>query len=74
VRLSYVVPSTFLGKYGIKNLTVYAAGRNLYTWSNWFGWDPEMTYYARGVSDSNGSWRNNYPVTRTISLGLNLTL
>jgi TonB-linked SusC/RagA family outer membrane protein len=81
VRLSYVVPGSFLDKYGVKKLTVYVAGRNLHTFTNWFGWDPEMTYYGRGVTDANdrsvpggGSWRNNYPVTRTVSLGVNLSL
>ena len=70
IRLSYSVPATFLNRYGISSMTVYAAGRNLYTWTNWFGWDPEMNYASRG---SNGD-ANNYPVVRSISLGLNLTL
>lgn len=70
VRLSYTVPSDFLSKYGIAKLTVYVAGRNLHTFTNWFGWDPEMTYYPRGTN----GWRDNYPVARTLSLGLNLSL
>lgn len=70
VRLSYNVPSTFLSRYGISSLTVYAAGRNLHTWTNWFGWDPEMNYASRG---SNGD-ALNYPVVRSISLGLNVSL
>jgi len=74
VKLSYVVPDAFLDRYGIKGLTVYMVGRNLHTFTKWFGWDPEMRYYSRGSSDSNGTWENNYPVTRTISFGLNLSL
>lgn len=74
VRLSYVFPQTALERLNIKGLTVYIAGRNLYTFTDWFGWDPEMRYYPRGWSDNNGSWRNNYPPIRTISLGLNLSL
>jgi TonB-linked SusC/RagA family outer membrane protein len=74
ITLSYVVPQAFLNKFKIQGLTVYATGRNLYTFTNWFGWDPEMTYYGRGSSDSNGSWTNNYPVVRTFSLGINLSL
>ncbi|UZR96273.1 SusC/RagA family TonB-linked outer membrane protein [Chondrinema litorale] len=70
VRLSYVFPSTALEKMGIGGLTVYAAGRNLYTFTDWFGWDPEMSYSSRG---SDG-WTNNYPLVRTFSLGLNLSL
>ncbi|GGF21933.1 SusC/RagA family TonB-linked outer membrane protein [Echinicola rosea] len=70
VRLSYVVPPSFLDRYNIGGLTIYAAGRNLATWTNWFGWDPENTQVSRG---SDG-WENNYPLVRTISFGLNLTL
>jgi hypothetical protein len=74
VRLSYLFPSEVLDKIGVQGLTVYLAGRNLHTFTNWFGWDPEVNYYSRGSSNSSGSWENNYPQTRTISLGLNLTL
>lgn len=70
VRLSFVAPQTFLGRYGIEGLTIYMAGRNLYTFTDWFGWDPENSYDSRG----SGNWRNNYPLVRTISLGLNFTL
>lgn len=70
VRLSYVVPPSFLERYNIGGLTLYAAGRNLHTFTNWFGWDPENTQVSRG---SDG-WENNYPLVRTISFGLNLTL
>ncbi|NMB72672.1 MAG: TonB-dependent receptor [Bacteroidales bacterium] len=74
VTLSYTVPKTFLNRYKIEGLTLYISGRNLYTFTKWFGWDPEMTYYSRGWSDSSGSWENNYPPVRTVSFGLNLGL
>ena len=70
VTLSYTVPQAFLQKYKIDGLTVYMTGRNLYTFTKWFGWDPEMTYDSRG----SGNWRNNYPPVRTVSLGINLSL
>ncbi|MDW7692409.1 TonB-dependent receptor [Flammeovirgaceae bacterium SG7u.111] len=70
VTFSYNIPNTLLEKYKIKGLTVYATGRNLYTFTDWFGWDPEMSYSSRG-SDN---WTNNYPLTRTISFGVNLSL
>ncbi|MCC9135610.1 SusC/RagA family TonB-linked outer membrane protein [Pontibacter silvestris] len=69
-RLSYTVPQTFLDKYGIGGLTIYAAGRNLYTFTDWVGWDPESNQSSRG----SGDWTNNYPLVRSVSLGVNLTL
>ena len=74
VTLSYSVPKAFLNTYKVSGLTLFVTGRNLHTFTKWFGWDPEMTYYSRGHSDSAGSWTNNYPPIRTISFGLNLTL
>ncbi|RDV13490.1 TonB-dependent receptor [Pontibacter diazotrophicus] len=70
VRFSYTVPQDFLDKYGISGLTVYTAGRNLLTFTDWVGWDPESNQSSRG----SGNWANNYPVVRTVSFGLNLTL
>ncbi|WP_417359788.1 SusC/RagA family TonB-linked outer membrane protein [Galbibacter sp.] len=70
VRLSYRIPSEFTERYGISDLMFYVAGRNLYTFTDWIGWDPESNQSYRG-SDT---WTNNYPVVRSISLGMNLSL
>ncbi|MBC9796159.1 SusC/RagA family TonB-linked outer membrane protein [Sinomicrobium weinanense] len=70
VRLSYSVPSSFLETYGVNSLTLYLAGRNLYTFTDWIGWDPENDHDGRGSNN----WENNYPLVRTISFGLNLSL
>src|SRR5690606_38477487 len=70
VRLSYRIPSEFTQRYGISDLMFYVAGRNLYTFTDWIGWDPESDQSYRG----SGSWSNNYPVVRSISLGMNLSL
>ncbi|WP_240642976.1 SusC/RagA family TonB-linked outer membrane protein [Sinomicrobium pectinilyticum] len=70
VRLSYSVPSSFLEAYGVNSLTFYIAARNLYTFTDWIGWDPENNHDPRGSRE----WENNYPITRTISFGLNLSL
>lgn len=70
ITLSYVVPQNILSNIGLAGLTVYASGRNLYTFTNWIGWDPENNYSTRG----SGDWTNNYPVTRTVVLGLNISL
>ncbi|WP_198664909.1 SusC/RagA family TonB-linked outer membrane protein [Lewinella sp. IMCC34191] len=70
VRLSYAVPSPVLNRLGMQALTIYVAGRNLYTWTDWIGWDPEVDFSSRG----SGTWTNNYPFVRTYSFGVNLTL
>lgn len=70
ISLSYNFPKAILEKMKLTNLTVYASGRNLYTFTNWIGWDPENNYSFRG----SGDWSNNYPITRQIVFGVNVTL
>jgi TonB-linked SusC/RagA family outer membrane protein len=70
VTLSYVFSKALLQKIRLQGLTVYASGKNLYTFTKWIGWDPESTQDARGA----GNWTNNYPFTRQIVIGLNVAL
>lgn len=70
VTLSYTFSQHLLDKIKLGSLTVYASGRNLHTFTNWIGWDPENNYSFRG----SGDWTNNYPLTRSIVFGLNVTL
>lgn len=70
VTLSYIFSQKTLEKIHLNNLTVYVSGRNLYTFTNWIGWDPEDNYSTRG----SGDWTNNYPLTRTFIFGVNVSI
>lgn len=70
ITLSYVFPQNILDKLHLGNLTVYASGRNLYTFTDWIGWDPENNYSYRG----SGDWTNNYPTVRSFVFGANISL
>ncbi len=70
VTLNYQVPQQVISKWGIGGLSVYASGRNLFTFTNWIGWDPEERDDSRG----SGNWDINYPSVRSIVFGINLTL
>jgi TonB-linked SusC/RagA family outer membrane protein len=83
VTLSYVFSPKTLEHTFLRSLTIYASGRNLYTFTNWVGWDPEDTYTGRGISynstnngPNNGtiSWTNNYPSVRSVVFGINVAL
>ncbi|MDR0573886.1 MAG: TonB-dependent receptor [Tannerella sp.] len=69
VTLSYNLPKLWMEKAGLSAVQVYLSGRNLYTFTDWLGWDPEARYITRG-SDN---WDINYPVTRDLVFGLNVT-
>ena len=82
ITLSYNFPEALTKKMHIGGLTVYASGRNLYTFTNWIGWDPEARQVARGNSTkdyySNSGTDfyddSNYPSVRSVVFGINLTL
>lgn len=70
VTLSYVFDQSAIQKIGLGGLTLYASGRNLFTITDWIGWDPESRQIGRGSSN----WEDNYPAVRSIVFGINLTL
>lgn len=79
ITLSYNFPKRILDKIGIGGLTLYASGRNLFTFTNWLGWDPEARDIKRG-NNSYDSTRgttvyddSNYPMTKSYVFGINLT-
>jgi TonB-linked SusC/RagA family outer membrane protein len=61
VSLTYKFGGHFLKMLGMQAAQVYLAGKNVYTWTHWSGWDPET-----GVSD--------LPLMRNFIAGIRLTL
>ncbi|KJF45611.1 SusC/RagA family TonB-linked outer membrane protein [Draconibacterium sediminis] len=70
ITLNYDFPSQLTNKIGVDALSMYLSGRNLYTFTDWIGWDPEERSIGRGSNN----WDINYPSVRTIVFGINLTL
>src|SRR5690606_36953648 len=69
-QISYNLPREWTSRFGIKNAAIYLIGLNLFTFSDFKLWDPELTNVNNdGARTSNG---NKYPLTRTLSLGVNL--
>lgn len=64
ITLSYKIPLDPAGKKIFDNVKVYLSGQNLYTFTKYTGFDPEVS--------TNGIDNNVYPLTRTVSLGLNV--
>jgi TonB-dependent starch-binding outer membrane protein SusC len=73
--IGYTFPSTVGRQFGggIHQPRVYLNLQNLYTWTKYSGWDPEILGYgdplARGIDDG-----FIYPNPRTITIGLDLRL
>lgn len=64
LQLGYNLPKTLLSKVGISQLRVYGAAENLFTFTSFRGLDPEKQ----------GNANDLYPILKSFSLGVNLTL
>src|SRR5690606_6922882 len=67
VSLGYDLPEALLDRIGIAHLKLYLSGKNLITWTDWTGWDPEYGEGGRGPG-------NNGPILKSYILRLNIQL
>ena len=62
VEFGYTMPRKLTRKIHVESLRFYFQGNNLFCWSNFNLWDPEM-----------GDSGLNYPIQRTFNIGINVT-
>jgi TonB-linked SusC/RagA family outer membrane protein len=79
VTLGYTLPRTLVKKIGVSNLRLYFTATNVLTFTKYTGLDPEVnTNRSRGVSGASfptpGVDNNAYPIARTYTFGLNISL
>ena len=69
VTIGYTLPKTLTRKVGVERLRVYFSGYNLWLWTNYSGFDPEVDIQS-GLTP--GVDYNRYPRSRNFVFGLNL--
>lgn len=69
--LSYNLPSKFIAATPVRSMKVYTTAQNLFTITNYRGYDPEASAMANGVTDI-GIDQGTYPQYRTFMFGLNI--
>jgi len=79
IVFGYSLPNTLINRIGLSKFRVYASAQNLFTITNYSGFDPEVSTFN---SASNGNTSANaavgtdfltYPQAKTITFGVNLT-
>lgn len=81
LQIGYTFPTKIIKKFYAQSLRIYLSVDNLYTWTKYSGFDPEVSGY--GYYDANngsntysplqsGIDRANYPVTRKFTVGVNV--
>ncbi len=70
VMVRYNIPVDWAGKAGLQSLGVYASAQNLYTFTKYFGYNPEANNYGNTTTPTYGVDQGAYPMARTITIGL----
>lgn len=71
VTLGYSLPDDVISQLKLSRLRVYASGQNLFTFTDYSGYDPEVGSFNQDAL-LNGVDNGRYPTPRTITLGLNV--
>ncbi|MEH6307563.1 TonB-dependent receptor [Olivibacter sp. CPCC 100613] len=71
ISLAYNLPSHLLEKWKLRNVRIYAQAQNLFTITNYTGYNPEVS--VSGINAlTPGVDYGGYPIPKTFTLGLNL--
>jgi TonB-linked SusC/RagA family outer membrane protein len=77
VSLSYSLPSNIISKIKAQSINVYISAKNLITWTDWEGWDPEsvvpVSRNNQNVNVPNGLILDGRPAMRAITFGIHVT-
>ena len=76
VTMGYTLPQKWSGKMSIQRLRAYCTLNNLWIWTNYSGYDPEVSSPGRGNTAKQlipGLDYSGYPKSFSFTFGLNLT-
>lgn len=71
IRLAYTLPTTLTQKFRISRLRVYANAQNVYTFTNYSGYDPEIGAFNQDPLLQNVDM-GRYPTPRVFTFGLDV--
>lgn len=71
ITLGYNLPQRWLKKCGIASIRVYATLQNVYTWTGYSGYDPEIGAFNQSALMQNYDV-GRYPTPRMYTFGLNI--
>ncbi|MEL6560656.1 MAG: TonB-dependent receptor [Bacteroidota bacterium] len=74
VKFSYNVPAKILSRFKLNSAIIYVQGQNLFTWTDYLGFDPEVNTNTsgEGLNTLQGEDFGTLGQARTYSVGLNI--
>ncbi len=77
VSFGYTLPASLTQRFGVQRLRAYFSGQNLWTSTNYKGYDPEVSTFSEGSGTNStlafGTDFLTYPQAKTYTFGLNVT-
>lgn len=70
IQLGYSLPESLISRVNIKKCRIYVSGNNLFTFTDYKGYDPSAT--GDGTPIGAGIDKGFYPIAKTYLLGINL--
>jgi TonB-linked SusC/RagA family outer membrane protein len=70
ITFGYQLPARFAGLANLTDARIYVSGRNLKTWSDYDGFNPEANSAGSGSNTTMANEFYSYPLARTISFGI----
>jgi TonB-linked SusC/RagA family outer membrane protein len=70
MQLGYTLPLKDAKRLNIQSFRIYISGQNLWTWTNYTGYDPEVSVYSSALTP--GFDYSVYPRAKTMTIGINL--
>jgi TonB-linked SusC/RagA family outer membrane protein len=71
VSLGYNLPERMIRRAGLVNARIYLTASNLITWTEYSGYDPEVSHFGQSATNF-GADLGGFPSTKSILVGLNL--
>jgi TonB-linked SusC/RagA family outer membrane protein len=75
VKLAYQLPFSVIERLNLSNVTFFVQGRNLFTWTDYLGFDPEVSTNTSSQGDLNALQGEDFGTlgqARTYSFGVNI--
>ena len=72
LTIGYTFPKKWTKKINLEKLRVYFSGNNLKTWTNYTGYNPEVSLRNSNAL-SPGEDYGTYPLSKTFMIGINIT-
>ncbi|MBC6700192.1 SusC/RagA family TonB-linked outer membrane protein [Hymenobacter puniceus] len=72
VTVRYNIPTEWAKRGGLQSAGIYVAAQNLYTFTKYFGYNPEANNFGNTTQPTYGVDQGSYPMARTITLGVNV--